>query len=212
MPQIHFNTLSNLPEHIYFWKLDESCEELARTIDNGDVFLAEASSRFKSGKRQREWLATRALLQCTPYRGTGIMYHSCGQPHLGRNDKFISISHTNGYVAIAIADAPIGIDIESNERNAHAVASAFLLPEEIDRLAIGNTPAEEALRMWTAKEAAFKLAPGRSEVLKDILVTPKDNYGHTHIYSITYRDGGTATCCTAEAEGLLVSVAQFILP
>lgn len=206
MPIIHIETDNATDADIYFWKIEESCEELARLFDGGDIMLADAAKRFKSVKRQREWLATRALMMQTPYRDTGIQYHSNGQPYLENSNMHISISHTAEFVAVAIAGTPVGIDIETKNRNALAVSNAFLQPHETEALQ-GNTDRDkEALRMWTAKEAAFKLYPDRSLVLKDITASLQQNSGNTSLYTITYKDGTTATCRTTEHNSFILSV------
>ena len=206
MPIIHIETDNAIDADIYFWKIEESCEELARLFDKGDIMLADAAKRFKSVKRQQEWLATRALLMHTPYKELQILYHSNGKPYLSDKSMHISISHTQSHVAIAISGEPIGIDIETKNRNALAVSNAFLQPHETEALQ-GNTDRDkEALRIWTAKEAAFKLYPDRSLVLKDITAGLQQNSGNTSLYTITYKDGTTATCRTTEHNSFILSV------
>lgn len=206
MPIIHIETDNAIDADIYFWKIEESCEELARLFDKCDIMLADAAKRFKSVKRQQEWLATRALLMHTPYKELQILYHSNGKPYLSDKSMHISISHTQSHVAIAISGEPIGIDIETKSRNALAVSNAFLQPHETEALQ-GNTDRDkEALRIWTAKEAAFKLYPDRSLVLKDITASLQQNSGNTSLYTITYKDGTTATCRTTEHNSFILSV------
>lgn len=183
MPQIQFNKDRTFDDaEIYFWHIAESCNELSELIADNGALLAEAQKRFKSVTRQCEWLAVRALLLQTPYKEKEILYHSNGQPYL--DGKFISISHTNEHAAIAISDNPIGIDIEAVGRDAQSVIKAILHPTD----SAPSTP-DEALHMWVAKEAAFKLAPEKATVLKEISIT-KNNYS----YTVAYPDGTTAEC------------------
>ena len=206
MPIINIETDNTIHADIYFWKIEENAMELSDIIADGDMLFFQAKERFKSTKRQREWLATRALLMHTPYKGLQILYHSNGKPYLSDKSVHISISHTADFVAVAIAVAPIGIDIETKNRNAIAVASAFLQPHEVETM-LGSTNREnEALRIWTAKEAAFKLCPDRSEILKDITANLQQNSGSTSFYSITYKDGTTAACRTTEHDSFILSV------
>jgi phosphopantetheinyl transferase len=206
MPRIDFHYGKEFSSaDIYLWHIEEDCDILSRLIGDNGMHLAESIRRFKSEKRRREWLATRALLQQTPYKDTEIRYHDNGQPHTGDSGKQISISHTRGYAAIALSETPIGIDIETEERNALAVADAFMQPREKELLMACAAPASEALRLWTVKEAAFKLAPQHSQVLKDIHATAEGN----GFYSIIYKDGTTATCHTTEHCGIIVSCAQY---
>ena len=206
MPIIHIEKDNTIHADIYFWKIEENAMELSDIIADGGMLLSQAQKRFKSTKRQREWLATRALLMQTPYKKSQILYHSNGQPYLENSNMHISISHTVEFVAVAIAGTPVGIDIEMKNRNALAVSNAFLQPQETEALQ-GNTDRnKEALRMWTAKEAAFKLYPDRSLVLKDITASLQQNSGTTALYTITYKDGTTATCRTTEHDILVLSI------
>lgn len=182
MPQIYLENIKiNCNAEIYFWHIAENCDELSELVADNGVSLAEVKNRFKSLFRQREWLATRALLKQTPHEGKEILYHKNGQPYLA--DRYISISHTKDYIALAVSEYPIGIDIEKRERNAQSVIKAILQPQE------SGVKAGEVLNIWVAKESAFKMAPEKATVLKDIL-TVKKGEG----YSITYPDGSTAKC------------------
>ena len=204
MPQIFPYTDRTNDTELYFWLIEESAEELASLASEDGSLLAEARERFKADKRQREWLAVRSLLQNTPCKGEKILYHSNGKPYLQCEGKHISISHTGNIVAIAIADKETGIDIETKGRNALAVAAAYLQPQEIEALNGYIDKNVEALRLWTAKEAAFKLAPEKSTVLKDIAVNPVNERGNG-TYSIIYSDGTTAICHIMESRELIIS-------
>lgn len=206
MPIIHIETDNAIDADIYFWKIEESCEELARLFDKGDIMLADAAKRFKSVKRQQEWLATRALLMQTPYRDTSIQYRSNGQPYLADSSMYISISHTAEFVAVAIAGTPVGIDIEMKNRNAHSAAKAYLQPQEIETVNSSKEPHKEALRLWTAKEAAFKLNPAYSTVIKEIATEKAAENGSSTVYRIAYKNGTTATCRTTEHNSFILSV------
>jgi phosphopantetheine--protein transferase-like protein len=169
--------------------------------DNG-ILLNEATRRFKSESRQRQWLATRALLRATQYKGETILYHENGKPYFAGNNRHISISHTNEYVAIAVSDYPIGIDIERTDRNAYAVAKSFLTEQEIDILTQENNPSKEALYLWSAKEAAFKLASENIAILKEIGITK-----NADSYTVTYPDNSTAKCDCLILDDIVLSVA-----
>jgi phosphopantetheinyl transferase len=206
MPIVHIEKDNTVNAEIFFWKIEESITELSDIIADGGMLLSQAQKRFKSTKRQCEWLATRALLMQTPYKKSQILYHSNGQPYLENSNMHISISHTAEFVAVAIADTPIGIDIETKNRNAIAVADAFLQPHEAEMLHVNTDRDKEALRIWTAKEAAFKQFPNRSLILKDITASLQQNSGNTSLYTITYKDGTTATCRTTEHDILVLSI------
>ena len=193
---------------LYFWEITESVEELAGLLPDGVGLLDEACGRFKSVQRRREWLAARVLLQNTAYSGRGIVYDTNGAPMLHGGGKHISISHTGNIVAIAVSDTRIGLDIETGERNAFAVARMFLKENEMESL--GNGGCVEALRLWTVKESAFKLASEKVTVLKEIETEYKGVDTGVYTYDVKYPDGQSAACRTYIAGGLFVSVSSFV--
>ncbi|HEY8973326.1 MAG TPA: 4'-phosphopantetheinyl transferase superfamily protein [Burkholderiaceae bacterium] len=80
------------------------------------------------------------------------------------NTVHVSLSHRLGWVAAAVADAPVGVDIEC-DRPARSEpderAALMLAPGELTewrRLAEGERQAA-LLARWTAKEAWFKASP-----------------------------------------------------
>ena len=81
----------------------------------------------------------------------------CGRPHgpprLPGGPLF-SISHSGERVVLAVADVPVGVDVEKRDRRLDPtrLAKRMLLPEE--RAAIA-TP-DDFLRTWTRKEALVK--------------------------------------------------------
>ena len=206
MPRIPIDTRPEHNAELFFWKIDESMEELTGLIPNGDNMLDVAQCKFKSEERRKEWLATRALLQSTPYSNCRIAYNSKGAPQLVGNNKYIGISHTKEVAAIAVSDKHIGIDIEFCERDALRVAKLFLTEKEHETL--GNDR-DEALRLWTVKEAAFKLASENATVLKEIETEFKGEENGVYIYNIKYPNQKSAICRTYMTNGLFISVSSL---
>lgn len=206
MPKIAIDIQPPYNTELFFWKITETAEELSELTCGGQTLLNEACNRFKSDKRRKEWLATRALLQSTPYSNCIITYNSKGAPQLIGNNKCIGISHTKELVAIAISDTRIGIDIEFGERDALKVAKLFLTEKECETL---DNDRNEALRLWTAKEAAFKLASENATVLKEIETEFKGEENGTYIYKIKYPNQKSAICRTYMTNGLFISVSSL---
>lgn len=204
MPQIYLEKVKSFGNaEIFFWHITENCEELSCLIADNGILLAEAQKKFKGTGRQREWLSTRALLKQTPYKHEEIVYDDNGKPGFASKSKHISISHTAEIAAIAVSDSPIGIDLELDGRNAVTVAKSFLQPQELEALMTSSEPENEALHLWSAKEAAFKFASHKISVLKEIGITKNANN-----YTITYPDGATAVCSVNMLDGAILSIAE----
>ena len=73
---------------------------------------------------------------------------------------YISITHAGDYVAVAMADKRIGVDIERNRKISEGVARRIL--SEAEQREWEYLPKEKnnrfLLKIWTCKEAAAKLA------------------------------------------------------
>ena len=107
--------------------------------------------------RQYAWIAlTRAITEYAETNGCTMPL-----PRLLPNGKwvadncYLSLSHTDGYVAAAVSDLPVGVDIERTNRR--------LAKGLYDRIACGKEKAlyaaldnTQLLQLWTAKEAVFK--------------------------------------------------------
>ena len=93
----------------------------------------------------------------------------CGKPH-GRpvltepstgHGLQVSVSHSGGLVGVAVAQHPIGLDVEAVDRRVDllSLAEVFLSPVELEALesaGLGEDP-EHLLLWWTRKEAVLKL-------------------------------------------------------
>ena len=75
---------------------------------------------------------------------------------------YFSLSHSENMVAVAISDAPVGVDIEkiAPVKNQARMAEKILTETELaeyQRLALSPTANEFLLEAWTKKESLFKL-------------------------------------------------------
>lgn len=103
------------------------------------------------------------------------LYNEHGKPYFAdRKDLFFNISHCKSAVAVAIDDEEVGVDIEEISRYKESLESYVLNEEEIPRCARNDRGrAEEFIKIWTQKEAVFKLlGTGITHDIKNVL---KDN-------------------------------------
>ena len=97
---------------VVVWHVTEEYEELLSMLPDADSVQNEAEQQFSSEFRRVEWTAVRVLLYTVLDRQVHINYNDQGAPLLPDYEGLhISISHTKGFVAIALSESDVvGID------------------------------------------------------------------------------------------------------
>ncbi|MBO7215180.1 MAG: 4'-phosphopantetheinyl transferase superfamily protein [Clostridia bacterium] len=72
-------------------------------------------------------------------------------------DCYFSITHSNNAVAVAVSLSPVGIDMESRDRDASKVEK-LLSPKEREELLSAANKNDYILTKWTERESSFKLS------------------------------------------------------
>lgn len=125
----------------------------------------------------------------------------------------VSLSHSGEWLAVVLADAPVGVDIElpRRDRDWEALARFVFSPEELRRLRDGDAAARARLfhAFWTLKEARGKrsgegLRPKAARAVTATACAPR----HAEALSWAFGDGALAV---ALAPGMTVSVAGTAL-
>lgn len=136
-----------------------------------------------------------------PFAPSDYAYKESGQPTI--QNGHISISHTEGYAACAIAREPVGIDVERGHTFSKAAAKRILSPQE--ELLRESANADELLsRIWTVKESFLKMTgegiPGGMRTLE--LIAAGD--GSSDVWTIkrgTKPEAGCATLLSISGSG-----------
>lgn len=136
-----------------------------------------------------------------PFAPSDYAYKESGQPTI--QNGHISISHTEGYAACAIAREPVGIDVEREHTFSKAAAKRILSPQE--ELLRESANADELLsRIWTVKESFLKMTgegiPGGMRTLE--LIAAGD--GSSDIWTIkrgTEPEAGCAVLLSISGSG-----------
>lgn len=107
------------------------------------------------GAKLRHQLAQDLLRELAPHLAP-YTHNDLGAPLLrgGESSSHLSVTHSSHYVALALSDRAVGIDIEEDREKAQRVAVRFMSKKEqilAQRLKL------PALYFWTAKEASYKL-------------------------------------------------------
>lgn len=140
------------------WHITESAEELRALLatDKYDAQLAEK----RCEARRAEWLAVRLLLSQVLGEDKMIAYHPSGRPYLTDGSWHISVSHTQGYAAIAYhRNRRVGVDIEYISSRVERIASRFTRSEEEEFIKIHDAHERMMYHLinWSAKETLYKL-------------------------------------------------------
>ena len=84
-------------------------------------------------------------------------YNEHGKPMLKEvSNIHFSISHCKEAIAVAVADRPVGIDVETLRMPSEALAEKVMDKGEKLRFDISDTPEDFFTAIWTAKEAVMK--------------------------------------------------------
>lgn len=119
-------------------------------------------------KKRREYLLSRSLMRHALGETFGLptgawdfreQRAAAPRPEPLPEGTWLSLSHSGGYICFAIANCPVGVDIEivKRDRDYRASAEFFMNSAERAQLAAaGNAQAEFFYRAWCAKEAWYK--------------------------------------------------------
>jgi phosphopantetheinyl transferase len=164
------------------WLLDHSTL-LEKKIEN--VLTRDEQKRcdaFLNIKRKKEFIAARILKNELFSSDSIIEYNEIGAPFVS-GAGHISISHANNLVAIAnCKDYKIGLDLEFPREKVLTLYPKFLSSTECEEFDTNSVI--ELTRVWSAKEALYKLA-GRKGVLfaEELIISRKDNNWYGEILS-----------------------------
>jgi len=100
-----------------------------------------------------------------------IAYGPYGKPYLRDwPNVHFNISHSGQYVACAVANRPVGIDVQVIGAYRPDVAARVCTGKELARLRASDDPAIELARLWTQKEASLKmLGSGITGNIREVL-------------------------------------------
>lgn len=136
-----------------------------------------------------------------PFAPSDYAYKESGQPTI--LNGHISISHTEGYAACAIAREPVGIDVERGHTFSKAAAKRILSPQE--ELLRESANADELLsRVWTVKESFLKMTgegiPGGMRTL-ELIAAGDGSSGKWAIKRGTKLEAGCAVLLSISGSG-----------
>lgn len=131
--------------------MDPLRQEQVQRITHSDVWHATVCG---------EWLCKQMLSEQSGQRFEDIHLwrDENGKPQVKDLPLYFNISHSAGWVACAVSDSPIGIDLEVIQNRDLSVARRICSQEELDYIFAENKESlRRFLQVWTAKEAYVKL-------------------------------------------------------
>ncbi len=156
--------------------------DYCKSILNEEDFIY-ASTRKKESDQQQKIIA-RAILKILlakklmqPMHTIEIAKDANGKPFCPTailSNIHFSISDAANYIAISIAQSPVGIDIEilKPQFQFQDIASSYFHQNEINALKNANDPLMLFYRFWTSKESLLKLdGNGLTDYLNELDMT-----------------------------------------
>lgn len=172
MIEFNFWQLSSGTTQIHLMGYDDF--EPSNYIDTLSDVEYTRYATFKHIKRRREFIATR-ILRKRILGSQHILYNSIGAPFI-EGVGFISISHSSHLVGLAFNENyMVGLDLETPRENILDIFPKFLAP--VEKYSFDSTNKLEMTRVWSAKEALYKLAGRKKIIFKEELLLSKDESG-----------------------------------
>lgn len=181
--------------------VDEDVDELKHQLKNFNIYDAQYQE-IHLLKRQKEFLATRILLNQLLKKDVQVAYNKEGKPYIKNKNSQISITHSKNYMAV-IADKnhKVGIDIELRTKKIINIAPKFLSDTEQRDFQDDISKIEIA---WCAKEALYKIIGIKAvdfaksfEILPFVLNETGDIFvlytSGSRIYSLRYHQNDVYT-------------------
>jgi 4'-phosphopantetheinyl transferase len=151
-----------------------SIDPVALRSEELQSFLGEQEAaecaRLRHEEDRRTYAAAHGLARlavggrlCRPPREVEFTTGAFGKPRVaGMPGLHLSFSYRRGWVAVAVADAPVGIDLEltADPGGLPDIAQRWFHPDELAHLASrkGRAWTQEFFALWTRKEALLKAA------------------------------------------------------
>lgn len=164
-----------------------------------------SAMRFQNEKRRREHLAWRRIVRRELGAKVHIDYNDVGAPIVDVKGRWISVAHGGESVAVAIADEPVGVDIEAIGRDFDRVAPRYMTEAE---LAISDD-AHWACFVWCAKEAMYKLYGRRGVELRGELRIESFDSESMTIYGYMVDMAKSTVKISLYNDDIVVAVATF---
>lgn len=131
-----------------------------------------------------------------------LVYGANGKPYLAdKPDTFFSITHSDKWVFLAVADCEIGIDAQMPRKVCPRLAARSTSPEELAWVKENTEP--NFTRLWTMKEAYLKYTgTGLTVPIREVTISvpPTDGYdeGNNCYWSLLTHENIPLSVCSQD--------------
>ena len=139
--------------NLSIWSIEES-EDFFISQINLTENCKKRIELIKSPQKRKQFLSIRSLIKLNDIQLKDLYYNEFGAPQL-KSNKYISISHTNNYSAIAISNNPVGVDIEHFKDKIKKIKHKFISNAETKLIDINSV--RDLTVVWSIKESIYKL-------------------------------------------------------
>ena len=151
--------------------IDVHLFRVSPVVEKGIGFYPPEVQTYLAGKSGKERIRSQAaysfLIEKCKERGMDPVFDFSGKPALKNGFRF-SLSHTDEYVAVAIAECEVGIDIEKKNR---PIAPRLYRTLSGNEKGLCENDPVAFLKIWVKKEAYLKsTGQGDTTALKNCLV------------------------------------------
>jgi len=155
--------------HIGLWHTTEDEQQLVKLAHCTSEEVQQVAL-YKSPRRRKQWLASRALIYAMLQKKFQISYHDHGKPILEEAHQHIALSHSKHFVALAIHESkPIGIDIQHRSPKLKRIAQRFLNTRENEEWKSSDDPELYLHLVWCIKESLYKIYGTPNIIFKEHL-------------------------------------------
>ncbi|HBL40403.1 MAG TPA: 4-phosphopantetheinyl transferase [Ruminococcaceae bacterium] len=135
----------------------------------------ERANRFRSRDDRLRCIGAGALIDYVlNIREDELKYNECGKPFLPGQGSSFNLSHSGDYIALAIGDGTVGVDVEQIDPRHFDLAKRIFTQDESEWLNRNESnKSERFFQLWTLKESAIKaVGLGLSIPLQSFSVIP----------------------------------------
>ena len=185
------------------WLADQAVEDALPYLDDK---RRSRMRRLRVPLKRAQCVAAGLLLtKMLGKNGTAplLTYGENGKPYLADNpDTYFSITHSDKWVFLAVADCEIGIDAQMPRKVCPRLAARSTSPEELAWVKENTEP--NFTRLWTMKEAYLKYTgTGLSVPIREVTISvpPTDGYDEQNrcCWVLLEHDGMPLSVCAKKA-------------